>query len=102
MVVIKGGGTTYSISNGRQVEWDDVPESFKKKMAEQSEIEKCVDMRARAQECIEDKGFWAPGCIGLTESFHLCQANELTRTQLPTRQQLEQRHLQQQQQQQHK
>lgn len=85
MVVVKGGGQTYSIGNGRQLEWEEVPESFKKKLSEQQEIEKCVDMRAKAQQCIEEKGFWAVSCVELTEAFHLCQSNELTRTQLPKR-----------------
>lgn len=85
MVVVKGGGNTYSIGNGRQMEWEDVPESFKKKLDEQREIEKCVDMRAKAQKCIEEKGFWAEECVRLTETFHACQSAELTRTQLPKR-----------------
>ena len=82
MVVIQGGGQTYAVGMGRQMEWEDVPESFKKKCDEQKEIEKCVDMRAKAQQCISDKGFWDPDCVKLTESFHLCQSNELTRTEL--------------------
>lgn len=85
MVVIKGGGQTYSVGNGRQMEWDEVPESFKKKVAEQKEIEKCVDMRAKAQQCISERGFWDADCVGLTEAFHLCQSNELTRTELTQR-----------------
>ncbi|AIN95540.1 hypothetical protein LPMP_050990 [Leishmania panamensis] len=85
MVVIKGGGQTYSVGNGRQMEWDEVPASFKEKMADQKEIEKCIDLRAKAQRCISDRGFWAPDCVNLTEAFHLCQSNELTRTELTQR-----------------
>lgn len=85
MVVVKGGGNTYSIGNGRQLDWEDVPEGFKQKLREQKEIEKCVEMRATAQGCIEEKGFWAADCVRLTEAFHLCQSNELARTQLPKR-----------------
>ncbi|EPY32254.1 hypothetical protein STCU_02903 [Strigomonas culicis] len=85
MVKVKGGGQTYSIGNGQILDWEDVPESFKKKIKEQKEIVKCVDMRAKAQQCIEDKGFWAAECVTLTEAFHLCQSNELTRTELHPR-----------------
>mmetsp|Transcript_70563 Transcript_70563/g.82213 ORF Transcript_70563/g.82213 Transcript_70563/m.82213 type:complete len:90 (+) Transcript_70563:147-416(+) len=84
MVVIKGGGTTYQISSGKQMPWEDVPEQFKRLVSEQKEIESCVSMRALAQKCIEDKGFWEPQCVEMTEKFHLCQANEL-RAQLPPR-----------------
>ncbi|CAG9568279.1 conserved hypothetical protein [Leishmania major strain Friedlin] len=85
MVVIKGGGQTYAVGNGRQMEWDEVPESFKKNLAEQKEMEKCMDLRAKAQRCISDQGFWAPDCVHLTEAFHLCQSHELTRTELTQR-----------------
>ncbi|KAK7197847.1 hypothetical protein NESM_000738300 [Novymonas esmeraldas] len=85
MVVIKGGGQTYAVGNGRQMEWDEVPESFKKAAAAQKEIEKCVDLRAKAQRCISDQGFWAVECVTLTEAFHLCQSHELTRTELALR-----------------
>lgn len=83
MVVVKGGGQTYSIGNGRQMEWADVPESFKRKLNEQKEIMKCIGMREEAQQCIEQNGFWDSRCVELTEAFHLCQANELTNTELP-------------------
>lgn len=83
--MVKGGGQTYSIGNGRQMNWEDVPESFKLKLREQKEIEKCVEMRAKAQACIENNGFWHPECVRLTEAFHLCQSNELTRTEIPPR-----------------
>lgn len=86
MVVVKGGGNTYSIGNGRQLEWDDVPESFKRRLRDQREIEQCVGMRAEAQQCIEEHGFWAEACVRLTEAFHMCQSNELTRTELTRRQ----------------
>ncbi|TPP51806.1 hypothetical protein CGC20_24135 [Leishmania donovani] len=89
MVVIKGGGQTYAVGNGRQMEWDEVPESFKKKVAEQKEMEKCMDLRAKAQRCISDQGFWAPDCVHLTEAFHLCQSHELTRTELTQRKEAE-------------
>jgi len=85
MVVLKGGGTTYSVGNGKQMEWEDVPEVFKKHLGEQREITKCVEMRAAAQNCIEEHGFWAPQCVQLTDAFHACQSEELTRTHLPTR-----------------
>ncbi|KAG5487659.1 hypothetical protein LSCM4_08104 [Leishmania orientalis] len=85
MVVIKGGGQTYAVGNGRQMEWEEVPESFKKKMAEQKEIEKCIDLRAETQRCISDHGFWAADCVNLTEAFHLCQSHELTRMELTQR-----------------
>lgn len=84
MVVIKGGGTTYQITSGKQMPWEDVPDQFKKLVDEQKEIEKCSAMRATAQQCIESKGFWAQDCVQFTEQFHLCQANEL-RSQLPGR-----------------
>lgn len=84
MVTVKGGGQTYQISSGKQMPWEDVPEAFKRTLAEQEEIEKCVEMKAVAQKCIEDKGFWDPSCVELTEKFHLCQANEL-RAKLPQR-----------------
>ncbi|KAH9588750.1 hypothetical protein LSM04_004342 [Trypanosoma melophagium] len=79
MVVVKGGGTPYSIGNGRQMPWEAVPEKFKEKLREQTEIEKCVTMRAEAQKCIEENGFWAPACVELTERFHMCQSLELAR-----------------------
>jgi hypothetical protein len=84
MVVIKGGGATYQITSGKQVPWEEVPDHFKKLAAEQTEIEQCVGSRMKAQQCIEDHGFWAPNCVELTEAFHLCQANEL-RQKLPPR-----------------
>ncbi|CAD2222407.1 hypothetical protein AGDE_02956 [Angomonas deanei] len=82
MVVLKGGGETYTISNGRYMEWEDVPETFKQSLREQTEIKKCAEMRAKAQTCIEEKGFWAQDCVGLTEAFHTCQSLELARTRL--------------------
>lgn len=84
MVTIKGGGTTYQVGSGKQMEWEDVPATFKRLVSEQREIEPCSAMRAAAQQCIEDRGFWAPQCVELTEAFHLCQSNEL-RGQLPKR-----------------
>ncbi|KEG05362.1 transporter [Trypanosoma grayi] len=78
MVVVKGGGQPYTIGNGRQVSWEEVPEKFKEKLREQTEIEKCVGMRAEAQACIEDRGFWDPKCVELTERFHMCQSVELS------------------------
>ncbi|EAN87048.1 hypothetical protein, conserved [Trypanosoma cruzi] len=79
MVVVKGGGTPYTIGNGRQMPWEEVPEKFKEKLREQTEVEKCVGMRAEAQACIEERGFWDPACVDLTERFHLCQSMELSR-----------------------
>ncbi|ESL09184.1 hypothetical protein TRSC58_03099 [Trypanosoma rangeli SC58] len=79
MVVVKGGGTPYSIGNGRQMPWEEVPEKFKQLLREQTEVEKCVEMRAEAQACIEERGFWDPHCVELTERFHLCQSVELAR-----------------------
>ena len=75
MVVVKGGGSTYQMTSGKIVAWDDVPDSFKQLMSEQKEIEQCTDQRKQVQQCIEDKGFWP--CAELTEAFHLCQGNAL-------------------------
>lgn len=84
MVTIKGGGTTYQIGSGKEMPWEDVPQSFKKTLSEQHEIEECVDMKQIAQKCISDHGFWDKRCVELTEKFHLCQGNAL-RSQLPQR-----------------
>ncbi|AAZ11161.1 hypothetical protein, conserved [Trypanosoma brucei brucei TREU927] len=77
MVVLKGGGTTYAVGNGRQMPWEEVPEGFKRRLAEQEEITPCVELRAIAQRCIEVEGFWAPNCVEATEQFHSCQAQHL-------------------------
>jgi len=84
MVVLKGGGSTYQITSGKTMPWEDVPDGFKKALDQQQEIKKCVDMRERAQRCIEENGFFDATCVQLTDAFHLCQANEL-RAQLPIR-----------------
>lgn len=84
MVVVKGGGSTYQIGSGKEMAWDDVPQSFKKILDEQKEIDECVEMKMIAQKCINDKGFWDKKCVELTEAFHLCQGNAL-RSQLPPR-----------------
>nr|CCC90324.1 conserved hypothetical protein [Trypanosoma congolense IL3000] len=84
MVVLKGGGTTYAVGNGRQMAWGDVPGDFKQRLAEQEEIAPCVEMRKVAQCCIESQGFWAPDCVAATERFHDCQSRYLA-TRLPGR-----------------
>eukprot|EP00672_Neobodo_designis_P018106 CAMPEP_0174854854 /NCGR_PEP_ID=MMETSP1114-20130205/31986_1 /TAXON_ID=312471 /ORGANISM="Neobodo designis, Strain CCAP 1951/1" /LENGTH=63 /DNA_ID=CAMNT_0016089565 /DNA_START=134 /DNA_END=325 /DNA_ORIENTATION=+ len=52
-------------------------------MSMQQEEPKCADIKSRAQQCMNEKGFWDEGCAALTEEYHLCAANELRR-QLPT------------------
>ena len=82
MVTVKGGGETYQIASGKQMPWEEVPEWFKDAMTMQQEEPKCSDIKRRAQQCMNEKGFWDEACATLTEEFHLCAANELRR-QLP-------------------
>ncbi|KAH8616976.1 hypothetical protein ERJ75_000422100 [Trypanosoma vivax] len=78
MVVLKGGGSTYNVGNGRQMPWEEVPSTFKEGLKQQREVAECVNLRAEAQACIEELGFWAPDCVKATELFHMCQSVQLT------------------------
>jgi hypothetical protein len=82
MVTVRGGGETYQIASGKQMEWGEVPPWFKEAMTMQQEEPKCVEIKRRAQQCMNERGFWDEDCTKLTEEFHLCAANELRR-QLP-------------------
>jgi hypothetical protein len=84
MVVIKGGGATYQVTSGKQVPWEEVPDGFKRALAEQEEIAACVSLRRQAEQCIQSRGFWDADCVERTESYHRCQSIELT-SKLPPR-----------------
>jgi hypothetical protein len=82
MTVVRGGGTTYQIGSGKEMEWEQVPQWFKAAAKEQEERPPhCDEARVRAQKCIEGKGFWAEECVQLTDQFHQCSSISL-RTEL--------------------
>lgn len=103
MVVVKGGGTTYSIGNGKFVASEsELPAWFKSNMDMQETDgagnARCVELRNVAQRCMEEKGSYDL-CAALVEAYHKCHAEALVK-RLPLQQQQHMLQLQQQQQQQ--
>jgi hypothetical protein len=90
MVVIKGGGETYSIGNGKYVPSEnELPQWFKDNMDMQETNcngdQRCVELKDKAQKCMEEKGSY-DFCAAIVEAYHLCHANAL-QSRLPQKQQ---------------
>ena len=96
MVVVKGGGETYQIGNGKYVASEqELPQWFKDNMDMQETNcngeAKCVELRDKAQQCMQEKGNY-DACAALAEAYHVCYAQSL-QNRLPTKEQVKLREL---------
>ena len=91
MVVVKGGGQTYQIGNGKYVpSEEELPQWFKDNLDMQQTncngSQKCVEMKDIAQKCMQEKGSYVD-CAPLVDAYHLCYANML-QSKLPMNEQV--------------
>jgi hypothetical protein len=93
MVVVKGGGETYQIGNGKYVASEEQLPQWFKDNADMLETDgggdaRCVEMRNVAQQCMQERGAY-DACAALVEAYHLCHANALhARLPAPVQQRL--------------
>ncbi len=90
MVVVKGGGETYQIGNGKYVPTEnDLPQWFKDNMDMQETNcngdARCVELKDKAQQCMQERGSYDI-CAALVEAYHLCHAQAL-QSRLPQKEQ---------------
>ena len=88
MVIVRGGGDTYSLGSGRTVAPDELPQWFLDAEAAQRDEPRpadsyCQAEKAAAQKCIERLGMWHADCVDLTEKFHQCQGRALSAVRPP-------------------